>query len=105
MTNVQISQLKNGNDNQSLYSETAVVYTELSSSETEKLKVRHALEFPQPEFDLKQDSPKELGMSALNSNETPISPALHQAQAPESSSALSQQVRAVFRRGGRLSEY
>lgn len=104
MTQVQISQLKNGNDNQSLHSETGVVYTELSSSETERLKVRHALEFPQPEFDLKQDSPKELGMPVLNNNETAGSKALHQSPAPESSSVLSRQVRSVFRRGGRLSE-
>lgn len=104
MTQVQISQFKNGNDNQSLYSETGVVYTELSSSETEKLKVRHALEFPQPEFDLKQDSAQEVGMSALNENETSDSKTLHQSPAPASNSGLRQQVRSVFRRGGRLSE-
>ncbi|HEY9650263.1 MAG TPA: hypothetical protein V6C95_06345 [Coleofasciculaceae cyanobacterium] len=105
MTQVQISQFKNGNDNQSLYPETGVVYTELSSPETEKLKVRHTLEFPQPEFALKQDSSKEVGIPALNENETSDSKTLHQSPAPASNSGLPRQVRAVFRRGGRLSEY
>lgn len=104
MTQVQISQLKNGNDNQSLHSETGVVYTELSSSETERLKVRHALEFPQPEFDLEQDSSKELGMPVLNNNETSGAKAVNQSPTPASNSGLSQQARFVYRRGGRLSE-
>ena len=97
MAKIQVSELLNTNDEQSLYSDTSMLYTEFPSTETEKLQVSHALKFPEPEFDIKPFSTLESDIKAPSENK--------QTPAPKSSVAVSQRMTTVVRRCGGLSEF
>lgn len=105
MATIPVSQPVNTNEEQSLYSEKSMLYTELASTETEKLSERHALKFPEPEFDIKQYSTVESQIKAPIENENLISSALGQTQTPKNSVAVSRYRTAGVRRRGRLSEF
>jgi hypothetical protein len=89
MAKIQVSQPIDTNNEQSLYSETSMLYTEFPSTETEK--------FPEPEFDIKPFSSLESDIQAPSKQE--------QTPAPKSSVAVSQRRTTVVRRCGGLSEF
>lgn len=97
MAKIQVSQLINTKDEQSLYAETSMLYTELPSTETEKFQASHALKFPEPEFDIKAFSSLESDIKAPSQQE--------QTPAPKSSVTVSRRRTTVVRRCGGLSEF
>ena len=98
MAKIQVSQLIDTNDEQSLYSETSMLYTEFPSTETEKFQASHALKFPEPEFDIKPLSSLESDIKAPNKQEPTPTP-------KKSSVTVSQRRTTVVRRCGGLSEF
>lgn len=97
MAKIQVSQPIDTNNEQSLYSETSMLYTEFPSTETEKFQASHALKFPEPEFDIKPFSSLESDIQAPSKQE--------QTPASKSSVAVSQRRTTVVRRCGGLSEF
>jgi hypothetical protein len=107
MAKIQVSQPINTNDEQSLYSENLMLYTELSSTETEKLNEGHVLRFPESEseFEVKYPSTEEPGMPTASNSDESFSPALRQTQRVENNVVVSQYRAARVRRCGGLSDF
>ena len=105
MAKSQVSQPINTNDEQSLYSENLMLYTELSSTETEKLNEGHVLRFPESEFEVKYPSTEEPGMPTATNSEESFSPALRQTQRVENNVVVSQYRAPRVRRCGGLSDF
>lgn len=105
MAKIQVSQPINTNDEQSLYSENLMLYTELSSTETEKLNEGHVLCFPESEFENKYTSTEEPGMPTASNSDESFSPALRQTQRAENNVVVSQYRAPRIRRCGGLSDF
>jgi hypothetical protein len=105
MAKSQVSQPINTNDEQSVYSENLMLYTELSSTETEKLNEGHVLRFPESEFEIKYTSTEEPGMPTASNSEESFSPALRQTQQAENNVVVSQYRAPRVRRCGGLSDF
>jgi hypothetical protein len=105
MAKSQVSQPSNTNDEQSIYSENLMLYTELSSTETEKLNEGHVLRFPESEFEIKYTSTEEPGMLTASNSEESFSPALRQTQRVENNVVVSQYRAPRVRRCGGLSDF
>lgn len=105
MAKIQVSQPINTNDEQALYSENLMLYTELSSTETEKLNEGHVLPFSESEFELKYTSTEEPGMPTASNSEESFSPASRQTQRVEKNVVVSQYRAPRIRRCGGLSDF
>jgi len=105
MARIQVSQQVNANDEQSLYSEMSMLYTELSSTGTEKLSEGHVLRLPELEFDIDYGSTEEPAIQAPSESTNSKSPILRQTQRIESGVAVSRYRRSGVRRCGGLSEF
>ncbi len=99
-------QEKINNDEQSLYSESPLVYNALSLTEKEELREDQELKLPELEFDTSDHLTPESRLHSSDSNEKSLSTIFSQPQVLESGVAGSQYRRtSTVRRCGRLSEY
>ena len=96
MAKFQVSPQVSTNEQQSFYSETSMLITEVSSTETEKLTELHAMRFAEPEIEIKYPLMQEPAIQV---------PSVKETQVPKSSVAVSQFRKSGVRRCGRLSEY
>ncbi|AFZ20391.1 hypothetical protein [Allocoleopsis franciscana] len=105
MAKIQVSQPINTNDEQSLYTENLMLYTELSSTETENLNEGHVLSFPESEIENKYTLTEESGKPTASNSEESFSPALRQTQRAENNVVVSQYRARQVRRCGGLSDF
>lgn len=105
MAKIQVSQPINTNNEQSLYTENLMLYTELSSTETEKLNEGHVLQFSESEFENKYPSTEEAGEPTASNSDESFSPALRQTQRAENNVVVSQYRAPRIRRCGGLSDF